>query len=283
MISKSGQWLRLDPLPHVQSSNRIGHYLISKGASVKLSVLIPVYNERLYIGELLKRVQSVDIEGVDIEIIVVDDCSTDGTRNLLEDIVRCQANQENKSSIATHTNDISNFERVRIFFQPENQGKGAALRRVFQETKGDVVIIQDADLEYDPNEYRNLLEPIQRGLADVVYGSRFLGGPHRVLYFWHYIGNKFLTLISNMFTNLNLTDMETCYKVFRRDVLTGIEISQDRFGFEPEITAKVARKKARIYEVPISYYGRTYEEGKKIGWKDGIKAIYCIIRYNFFA
>ncbi len=187
---------------------------------MKLSVLIPVYNERLYIEELLKRVQSVDIEGVDIEIIVVDDCSTDGTRNLLEDIVRRQANQENKSLRATHTNDISNFERLRIFFQPKNQGKGAALRRAFQESKGDVVIIQDADLEYDPNEYRNLLEPIQRGLADVVYGSRFLAGPHRVLYFWHYIGNKFLTLISNMFTNLNLTDMETCYKVFRREVLT---------------------------------------------------------------
>ncbi len=250
---------------------------------MKLSVLIPVYNERLYIEELLKRVQSVKIEGVDIEIIVVDDCSNDGTREILEGIVHLQANQENKSPRAAHTNDISNFQRIRIFFQPKNQGKGAALRRAFQEAKGDVVIIQDADLEYDPNEYRNLLEPIQRGLADVVYGSRFLGGPHRVLYFWHYIGNKFLTLISNMFTNLNLTDMETCYKVFRRDALTGIEISQDRFGFEPEITAKVARKKARIYEVPISYYGRTHEEGKKIGWKDGIKAIYCIIRYNFFA
>ncbi len=249
---------------------------------MKVSVLIPVYNERLYIEELLKRVQSVDIEGVDIEIIVVDDCSTDGTREILEGIVHRQADQEIKSSRATHTNNIFNFERIKIIFQDRNQGKGAALRRAFQEAKGDVSIIQDADLEYDPNEYRNLLEPIQRGLADVVYGSRFLGGPHRVLYFWHYIGNKFLTLISNMFTNLNLTDMETCYKVFRRDVLTGIEIKQDRFGFEPEITAKVARKKARIYEVPISYYGRTYEEGKKIGWKDGLKAIYCIIRYNLF-
>jgi glycosyltransferase involved in cell wall biosynthesis len=249
---------------------------------VKVSVLIPVYNERLYIEELLKRVQSVDIEGVDIEIIVVDDCSTDGTREILEGKVHHQTNQDIKSLRATHTTNILDFERIKIVFQDRNQGKGAALRRAFQEAKGDVSIIQDADLEYDPNEYRNLLEPIQRGLADVVYGSRFLGGPHRVLYFWHYIGNKFLTLISNMFTNLNLTDMETCYKVFRRDVLTEIEIKQDRFGFEPEITAKVARKKARIYEVPISYYGRTYEEGKKIGWKDGLKAIYCIIRYNFF-
>jgi glycosyltransferase involved in cell wall biosynthesis len=249
---------------------------------VKLSVLIPVYNERLYIEELLKRVRSVEIEGVDIEIMVVDDCSTDGTREILEGMVHHEANQENKSLRATHTNDISNFERIRIFFQHKNLGKGAALRRAFQEAKGDVLIVQDADLEYDPNEYRNLLEPIQLGLADVVYGSRFLSGPHRVLYFWHYIGNKFLTLISNMFTNLNLTDMETCYKVFRRDVLTGIEIKQDRFGFEPEITAKIAKRKARIYEVPISYYGRTYEEGKKIGWKDGLKAIYCIIRYNFF-
>jgi len=226
---------------------------------MKLSVVIPVYNERPLIFEVLRNVQDVEVNGVEKEIIIVDDCSSDGTREFLQGL---------------------RVESIRVFFQDRNQGKGAALRRGFKEATGDVVIVQDADLEYDPTEYPNLLAPIRAGIADVVYGSRFLGGPHRVLYFWHYAGNKILTTLSNMFTNINLTDMETCYKMFRREVLDDIVLEQDRFGIEPEITAKVAKAGWRIYEVPISYHGRTYAEGKKIGWKDGFKALYCILRYN---
>lgn len=199
--------------------------------------------------------------GCDLEIVVIDDCSTDGTTPLLE-------------SLASRT------KAMRLILQDRNRGKGAALRRGFAEAKGHIVLVQDADLEYDPADYPVLLKPIMNGVADVVYGSRFLGGPHRVLYYWHSVGNWILTNASNGFTNLNLTDMETCYKVFRREVLERIQLKQDRFGFEPEVTAKVARLGARVFEVPISYAGRTYEEGKKIGWKDGVKALWCVARYG---
>lgn len=247
---------------------------------MKLSIVIPVYNERRYVGEVLRRVQRVCIRKVEKELIVVDDCSTDGTREFLKEISEKGKSGETVFPLnAQETLDISN---IRFFFQDRNQGKGAALRRGFQEVTGDVVIVQDADFEYDPVEYPRLLRPIQRGLADVVISSRFLGsGSHRVMYYWHYLGNKFLTTLSNMFTNLNLTDMETCYKVFKADILKQIMLEQDRFGFEPEITAKVAKLGCRIYEVPISYYGRTYAEGKKISWKDGFQAIYCIVKYGF--
>jgi glycosyltransferase involved in cell wall biosynthesis len=227
---------------------------------MKISVVIPVYNEVGTIKEIVSRVQAVELEK---EIIIVDDYSTDGTREHLREI-----NQAH--------------ENVQVLYHDHNQGKGAALRTGFQAINGDVVVIQDADLEYDPREYHNLLEPIVDGRADVVYGSRFLGGPHRVLFFWHYVGNKFLTLLSNAFTNLNLTDMETCYKVFKREVLKEITFRSNRFGFEPEFTVKIARKGFRIYEVPISYSGRTYAEGKKIGWKDGVKAIFAILWFRFF-
>ena len=223
-----------------------------------LSVIIPAYNEIDFIDEILRRVRETPYEK---EIIVVDDCSTDGTREHLENL-----------------GDAG----VKVFFQEVNQGKGAALRKGIAAATGDIVLIQDADLEYDPKEYPVLLGPILDGKADVVYGSRFLGGPHRVLYFWHFVGNSMVTLLSNMFTNLNLTDMETCYKVFRKEVIKGIAIESDRFGVEPEITAKVAKGKWRIFEVPISYYGRTYEEGKKITWRDGIKAFFTIVKYNLF-
>jgi len=225
---------------------------------VFLSIIIPVYNEIGSIEEIIKKVNESPYEK---EIIIVDDCSTDGTREYLKGI------KENY---------------ITTIFHDRNQGKGAALRNGIAHARGDVIIIQDADLEYDPREYPKLLEPIVDGKADVVYGSRFLGGPHRVLYFWHYMGNSIVTLLSNMFTNLNLTDMETGYKVFKREVLDGIVIESDRFGFEPEITAKMARKRCRMYEVPISYYGRSYEEGKKITWKDGIKAFFTILKYNVF-
>jgi glycosyltransferase involved in cell wall biosynthesis len=239
---------------------------------------MPVFNERQFIVEVLRRVQAVYLENVEKELVIVDDCSTDGTRELLLDMAR--ANGEGRPFPLADWGGVLDLTNIKILFQERNQGKGAALRRGFREATGDVMIIQDADLEYDPAEYPRLLEPIARGVADVVFGSRFLGGPHRVLYFWHYTANRLLTSLSNILTNLNLTDMETCYKVFRREVLQGLELHQDRFGIEPELTAKVARGKWRIYEVPISYYGRTYEEGKKITWKDGIKAIYCILRYN---
>jgi len=224
-----------------------------------LSVIIPAYNEIEFIDEILRKVKETPY---DKEIIVVDDCSTDGTRERL--------------------NELKAADGIVAIFQEKNQGKGAALRRGIAAATGDIVLIQDADLEYDPREYPVLLRPILEGKADVVYGSRFLGGPHRVLYFWHYVGNSMVTLLSNMFTNLNLTDMETCYKVFRKEVIKTITIESDRFGVEPEITAKVARGKWRIFEVPISYYGRTYEEGKKITWHDGIKAFFTIVKYNIF-
>lgn len=228
---------------------------------MKLSIIIPCYNEKSTIENIVDAVNAAPYP--DKEIIIVDDFSTDGTREILPGI-------ESRVS--------------RIIYHDFNQGKGAALRTGFEHATGDVVIIQDADLEYDPNEYGLLVEPIQQGRADVVYGSRFMGAaPHRVLYFWHRVGNGLLTLLSNMFTNLNLTDMETCYKVFRREVIQSIKIEEDRFGFEPEITAKLARLDVRIFEVGISYYGRTYAEGKKVGWKDGIRAIYCIVKYNLFA
>jgi glycosyltransferase involved in cell wall biosynthesis len=228
---------------------------------MKLSIVIPCYNEAKTIRQIVDRVRAAPVP--DKEIIVVDDCSRDGTRELLE------------REIAPLVD--------KIVYHEDNRGKGAALRTGFAAATGDIVLVQDADLEYDPQEYPRLIKPIADGQADVVFGSRFMGAEaHRVVYFWHMVGNKFLTLLSNMFTNLNLTDMETCYKVFRREVLRKISIKEDRFGFEPEITAKVARLDCVIYEVGISYYGRTYKEGKKIGWRDGFRAFYAIVKYNVF-
>jgi len=229
----------------------------------KLSIVIPAYNERGTIQELLGRVANASLpEGVEREIVVVDDCSTDGTRELLRELV------------------AAGSPPFRLVEQAANAGKGAALRRGFAEATGDLVLIQDADLEYDPRDYPTLLQPILEDEADVVYGSRFLGGPHRVLFFWHYVANRGLTTLSNMFSDLNLSDMETCYKVFRRALLEGMRLRSNRFGIEPELTAKFARRRARIYEVPISYHGRTYAEGKKIGWRDGFAAVWAIVRYN---
>lgn len=225
----------------------------------KISVVIPVFNERDYILSIIERVK---VTGLVHEIVVVDDCSTDGTRDVLR---------------------TNNDPMITVYCHELNRGKGGALRTGFSKVTGDIVIIQDADLEYDPAEYPRLLKPILDGKADVVYGSRFAGGDaHRVVYFWHMLGNKFLTLLSNMFSNLTLTDMETCYKVMRSDVVKRITIEEDRFGFEPELTAKVAKLKVRIYEVGISYFGRSYQEGKKISWKDGISALRCIVKYNLF-
>jgi glycosyltransferase involved in cell wall biosynthesis len=226
---------------------------------MKLSVVIPVYNEKETLLKILERVRRVDLPK---EIIVVDDFSTDGTREVLQ--------------------NLPPADDLKILYQPRNMGKGAALRKGFEAVAGELVVVQDADLEYDPTEYPQLMQPILAGKADVVYGSRFLGGPHRVLLFWHRVGNHLLTTLSNMLTDLNLTDMETCYKVFRADLLKKIKLRENRFGFEPEFTAKVARAKCRIYEVPISYSGRDYTEGKKIGWRDGIAAIYFILKYRFF-
>ncbi len=227
----------------------------------KLSVVIPVYNEERWIHEIIRRVQAVPIPK---ELVLVDDCSTDQTRTILQE---------------QYDGKVDN---IRVVYHEVNQGKGAALRTGFQHITGTVVIVQDADLEYNPAEYPRLIQPIVDGRADVVFGSRFIGESHRVLYFWHTVANKMLTTLSNIFTNLNLTDMETCYKVFRKEVLDGMKLKSNRFGFEPEITAKIARKKTppwRIYEIPISYSGRTYEEGKKIGLKDAFVALYCIMRF----
>jgi glycosyltransferase involved in cell wall biosynthesis len=226
---------------------------------MKLSVVIPVYNECATLRYVVERVLAVPLE---LEVLCVDDGSQDGSREILAELQ-------------------GQYRQVQVFLQPRNMGKGAALRRGIQQATGDFVVIQDADLEYDPVDYPLLLDPLIQGKADVVYGSRFLGAaPHRVLYFWHSVGNRVLTLLSNCLTNINLTDMETCYKVFRREVIQSIPIEENRFGFEPEITVKVAKRHLRIYEVGISYWGRTYEEGKKIGWKDGVRAAWCLLKYS---
>ncbi|HET6143595.1 MAG TPA: glycosyltransferase family 2 protein [Candidatus Acidoferrales bacterium] len=245
---------------------------------MKVSVIIPVYNERAFIEEVLLRVQASPIEK---EIILIDDKSSDGTRGLLEDLDKAQSEGKREVYVQNGKARLS-LSNIRFLFQQENGGKGAALRRGFEAATGEIILVQDADLEYDPRDYPKLLEPIFEEKADVVYGSRFLGGPQRVHYFWHYAGNKFLTLLSDIFTNLKLTDMETCYKVFRREVLQGIKLKSNRFGFEPEITAKISKGNWRIYEVSISYAGRTYAEGKKITWKDGFSTLWCIIRFNLF-
>src|SRR5271170_6759579 len=242
----------------------------------KISVVIPVYNEKGTIEEILRRVAETRMR---MEIIVVDDYSKDGTRQYLERMAARQSSGETWAP-AHDGGDPVDVRDLRIFFQAKNQGKGAALRRGFAAATGDIILVQDADLEYDPKDYPTLLGPIVDGRADVVFGSRFLSGPQRVHYFWHYVANRTLTLLSDICTNLKLTDMETCYKVFRREVLKEIQIKSNRFGFEPEITAKVSKGNWRVYEVPISYAGRTYEEGKKITWKDGVQALWCIIRYQ---
>src|SRR5574343_1416147 len=238
-------------------------------SSKTLSIIIPAYNEGRTIHHILDKVKSVQlIAGYQKEVILVNDCSTDDTEEAIKSYIE------------------QNSDLKMIYFKHEiNKGKGAALHTGIQQANGDYIVIQDADLEYDPNEFNILLKPVVDGFADVVYGSRFMGGnPHRILFFWHSIGNKMLTFLSNMLTNLNLTDMETCYKLFKTEVVQSLKLKEKRFGFEPEVTAKIARvPKVRIYEVGISYYGRTYEEGKKIGWKDGFRAIYCILKYNLFS
>jgi glycosyltransferase involved in cell wall biosynthesis len=230
-------------------------------AMPKVSIVMPVYNERSTIAEIVERVLAADLDGLERELIVVDDASTDGTAELIRGI---------------------GDPRVRAVFHPQNRGKGGALQTGFRQVTGDWVIVQDADLEYDPADYRQLLQPLRDGRADVVYGSRFLGGPHRVLLFWHYVGNLLLTLLTNVLYNVNLSDMETGYKAFRAEILERVSFRSRTFGFEPEFTAKVARRGLRLFETPISYSGRTYAEGKKITWKDGLVALYCLLRYRFF-
>lgn len=228
---------------------------------MKLSVVIPCFNELGTIGTVVEAIKASPVQH--LEIIIVDDYSTDGTREILSSRIESQVD--------------------RVIYHDRNQGKGAALRTGIAAATGDIVIVQDADLEYDPQEYPVMIKPILDNKADVVFGSRFAGGQaHRVVYYWHMVGNQFLTMLSNIFTNINLTDMEVCYKAFRREIIQSIRLEENRFGFEPEVTAKVAKKGCRIYEVGISYYGRTYKEGKKIGWKDGVRAIYCILKYNLF-
>ena len=240
-------------------TNTIDRRSVVAISGTKLSVVMPVYNERATLRAVIEKVLAVPME---IELLCVDDGSRDGSREILGELEK-------------------EYAQIRVFLQPCNLGKGAALRRGIQEATGDFVIIQDADLEYDPADYQQVLDPLRTDKADVVYGSRFMGGgAHRVLYFWHSVGNRLLTLISNCLTNINLTDMETCYKAFRRDVIQAIPIEENRFGFEPEITVKAARRHLRIYEVGVSYCGRTYEEGKKIGWKDGFRALYCLFKYS---
>ena len=244
----------------------------------KISVVMPVYNEMATIEEILQRVQAVDL---DKEIVIVDDASKDGTREFLARLDQC-THAVPATMTLRPTHNVLRVDNIRVFFHEKNRGKGAALRRAFQEARGEIIIIQDADLEYDPADFHKLISPIETGRADVVYGSRFLGGPHRVLFFWHYVGNTILTTLSDMVTNLNLSDVWTCYKAFRKDVLRAIELRENRFGFEQEVTIKIARGRWRVYETPISYYGRTYAEGKKITWKDGVRALWCILRYGFF-
>ena len=240
----------------------LGRFCLYSAAMPLLSVVVPVYNERATIEAVIDAVRAAPLDGVGLELVVVDDASTDGTRELLQ-------------------KKVGQDPRVRVLFHEQNRGKGAALRTGFAATTGDLVLVQDADLEYSPLDYPRLVAPILSGEADVVFGSRFIGGEsHRVLYFWHSIGNRVLTTLSNMVTDLNLTDMETCYKVFRGDIIRKLELAEDRFGFEPEVTAKLAKLGCRIYEVGIHYRGRTYAEGKKITWRDGVRALWCIVRYS---
>jgi glycosyltransferase involved in cell wall biosynthesis len=261
----SAQWYEVQKSQMgAAACQHVGFYVIPD--DIRLSVVIPVYNEEKTLREIVDRVKAVPVRK---ELVMVDDCSRDSSREILKQL----------ESEAAH----DDFNRVRVIFHDVNQGKGAALRTGFKNVEGDIIVIQDADLEYDPAEYPSLLKPIIEGRADVVYGSRFLGDKaHRVLYYWHYVGNRFLTMLSNWFTNLNLTDMETCYKVFRREVVDELtpRLKQNRFGFEPEVTARIARRRYRVFETSVSYSGRTYAEGKKIGWKDGVQALWCIVRFG---